>query len=197
MAQQKFKRRNFFISPRFQGGHMLSFVIFALVTAAAIFAIAGYLFLFEFDFFGAHRVRQEVISRRIFHDFLWILAAVAAVGLFRSLFTSHRVAGPIFRFKKTCRELEAGNLGVRVFLRKKDKLKDLKDAMNRALETICQGVSKDRDRRDEIASICEELKRSPGHDPGLDEKLGRMIELARGIGSSFVLPSDAEKCGGN
>ncbi len=190
MPQQKFKRRNYFIAPKFQGAHMASFAVFALITGAVIFAVALYLFLYEF---GPHRVSQQVISRRILYDFLWIIAAVAAVGLFRALFTSHRVAGPVFRFRRSCKDMAGGNLSLRIYLRKKDKMKDLMDDMNAALDSMCGFITKDREKGAEIGAICEELGKQSDRGPELDGRLARITELAREIGQAFTLPSDLEK----
>jgi methyl-accepting chemotaxis protein len=67
-----------------------------------------------------------------------ILAELFSVILvaFISLFVTHRIAGPVYRFEKVCEEVEAGRFDVRVRLREKDEFKDLADAFNQMLLTL-------------------------------------------------------------
>ncbi|MFC1504844.1 HAMP domain-containing protein [Spirochaetota bacterium] len=46
------------------------------------------------------------------------------------LFITHRIVGPIYRFKKTLNSMKDGDMSVRVILREKDEMQDLADAFN-------------------------------------------------------------------
>ena len=55
------------------------------------------------------------------------------------LFISHKMAGPIYRIKKTLLEASKGNVNIKELefrLRKRDELQDLVDALNKFLDKI-------------------------------------------------------------
>jgi len=47
------------------------------------------------------------------------------------LFYSHRMAGPIYRFKRVFEEVGRGNFNVQIYLRKNDEFKDLAESFNK------------------------------------------------------------------
>jgi len=47
-----------------------------------------------------------------------------------SAVVSHRMAGPVFKFEKSCATVAEGDLGHRVYLRKGDQLMELQDQFN-------------------------------------------------------------------
>ena len=49
---------------------------------------------------------------------------------------SHRIAGPVYRLKKSLDDAIAGDYSVRISLRKRDFLKDIADKMNQLLEAL-------------------------------------------------------------
>ena len=67
-----------------------------------------------------------------------ILAELFSVVIvaFISLFVTHRIAGPVYRFEKVCEEVEAGRLNIKVRLREKDEFKELADSFNTMLRTL-------------------------------------------------------------
>ena len=69
--------------------------------------------------------------------YIWISIAVvvALMGLY-SIFLSHRIAGPLYRFERTLQGVSQGNLSVRVQLRRHDELKDFGDQINQTLDLL-------------------------------------------------------------
>lgn len=59
-----------------------------------------------------------------------------------AVFLSHRIAGPLYRIKKTIQEVAAGDYSMRLRLRKTDELQDLADEINKLLEVLDQKNSK-------------------------------------------------------
>jgi signal transduction histidine kinase len=85
---------------------------------------------------------SSAIGRQVKSIQTWMLLnsliylAVAAVF---SIVLSHKVAGPIYRFETSIREmLESGDLSRRISLRKGDELQSLADLLNRLLERFSQ-----------------------------------------------------------
>ncbi|MCX5786829.1 MAG: methyl-accepting chemotaxis protein [Elusimicrobia bacterium] len=61
--------------------------------------------------------------------FMVIVLIVSAV-------ISHRMAGPIFKFEKSCATVAGGDLTHRVYLRKGDQLTDLQDQFNNMVKAV-------------------------------------------------------------
>ncbi len=71
----------------------------------------------------------EVLSKVNYHLWPRLFIFLILIGLL-SLFLSHRIAGPIYRFQKILREAEKGNLSTAVHLRKTDEFKELSRDFN-------------------------------------------------------------------
>lgn len=85
-----------------------------------------------------------------------------------SAVVSHRMAGPIFKFEKSCATVASGDLTHRVYLRKGDQLIELQDHFNGMMEAV-----------NEMAKQLESFKaEAAGKDPALKlkaEEISRKI----------------------
>lgn len=71
--------------------------------------------------------------------------ALLALGLgYMSIRHSHKLAGPVYRFKVTLRTATEGDLSVWTRLRRKDQLKDVASELNRLLETVGTNYVKEK-----------------------------------------------------
>ncbi|MDX9702540.1 MAG: methyl-accepting chemotaxis protein [Candidatus Auribacterota bacterium] len=66
-----------------------------------------------------------------------------AVITYTGIFSTHKVAGPIYRFKKHLASIKSGDFSVRTKLRKNDMLSDLADDFNQASEKIKLFIEED------------------------------------------------------
>ncbi len=135
MQQRTWRRRNYFIRKDFQGRFVLRFFL-AILIGALVFTVI-------LSIFSAHTmtVTYEDSALRLDRTpkalFLYVLRAYGVyilvlgvlVSVF-SLFLSHRIAGPLFRFERSVEEITKGNLAFRITLRKKDEGKELAGLMN-------------------------------------------------------------------
>lgn len=80
----------------------------------------------------AFRNILDEVHRKIFPKFLLILLFIA----WGSIFISHKIAGPLYRYQKILEELEKGNVGIRVNLRKSDEGKILAARFNQTLSAL-------------------------------------------------------------
>jgi len=69
-----------------------------------------------------------------------VLIVIATIVV--TLFTSHRIAGPLYRIEKDLEELVSGNLNKRFNLRKTDELKRITQSLNDMAEILKQDMSK-------------------------------------------------------
>lgn len=71
------------------------------------------------------------------HKRIWAgLFAVAVLAGIHTLFSSHRAAGPMYRFEDMVRELTGGNYSKRIRIRKKDEFKELEVLLNELAATL-------------------------------------------------------------
>ncbi|PKM92724.1 MAG: hypothetical protein CVU80_01855 [Elusimicrobia bacterium HGW-Elusimicrobia-4] len=71
------------------------------------------------------------------------LAVLLVIVFVIAIFVSHKFAGPIFKFERSCDTVAAGDLTYRVYLRSGDELIELRDKFNRMVSEIQKKVSAD------------------------------------------------------
>jgi len=104
--------------------------------------------------------------------YISILALAITFGL--SLFFSHYIAGPIYRFEKTLESMrDNGDLTLHVQLRKKDEFQETADLFNQALVSLRNKVKREREAVDaglekltklsnpDVNKIVAEIKSNP------------------------------------
>ncbi len=87
-----------------------------------------------------------------------VLVGVATIVV--TLFTSHRIFGPLYHLEKDVSRVAEGNLKVRFNLRPKDEMKDLAASLNEMVQALRNKVSEIKDALSEIEStpLSEETK---------------------------------------
>lgn len=135
------KRRNYFIDKKFQSNFILRFCFLVVVTGTLIMAIL-------YAMAGKANTVSFVNSRVVVQntaDFLFPLLiqtfviSTMVVGLATiviTLFISHRIAGPLYRFKKVLRSLGEGNFSLPCKIRRKDALQDVALAFNDMIANV-------------------------------------------------------------
>lgn len=135
MTETNNKRRIYFIEKKFQGNFILKFC--GLVAAGALLTI-GILYFLSQKSTTVSIVDSRVVVRTT-SDFLLplliqtvvivsILIALATIVI--TLFVSHKIAGPLYHFKKTMKELEDGNFSSDFRIRCLDQLQVLAESFN-------------------------------------------------------------------
>jgi len=172
--QKANKRRNYFIDKDFQARFIMKFCL--LVVLAGIIT-TGILY-----FVGKKSTTVAIVnSRVIVHstaDFLLpiliqtVLAVMVILGLAAIIVTllfSHKIAGPLYRFKKAIQGVKLGNLTANFNLRNYDQLKDLSDEVNAMIDNT-------REKVDSIKADVANLKAKKGNISEQDiEELGKKI----------------------
>ena len=75
-----------------------------------------------------------------------------------SIFLSHRIAGPVYRFEKSVRAISSGDLSFQIKLRKTDELKDLADDINKMIGNLRSMVEEDKKIIKEVISVSDEIQ---------------------------------------
>lgn len=127
-----YKRRRYFIDKQLQTKYLvmtlLLLVVYTLLFAAVLF-VPHILSLSS----GETLAEQTSAARTLLtlHTSVWpALGVVILVMSTLSIFITHKIAGPVYRFKKVLAEISGGNLDISVKLRAGDDLKDLAEEFN-------------------------------------------------------------------
>ena len=106
------------------------------------------------------------------------IALYLGLMLLISLYVSHRFAGPIFRFEKSCQSLSSGDLTHRVSLRTGDELMELQEEFNEMAGALQALVQKDRNLAQRLSERLEEVvKRLPADAPAREDLKSLKLEL--------------------
>lgn len=134
------KRRNYFIDKKFQSNFILRFCLLVMATGAFIMTI---LYIMAGRANTVSFVNSRVVVQNT-ADFLFPLlvqtfvVSTIAVGLATiiiTLFISHRIAGPLYRFKKVLDSLCEGDFSLSCKIRRKDALQDVAAAFNNMIDS--------------------------------------------------------------
>jgi methyl-accepting chemotaxis protein len=135
MNQSGYKRRNFFINKEFQGKYIFNY--FLLVT------IGSLVFIGVFSFFSSNTlsivydnyhlqlgVTPEILFKKILSTQWLFVVFGGGIVILVTLFLTHRVAGPFYRFEKSFDEMIEGDISNKIVLRQKDEGKELAHKIN-------------------------------------------------------------------
>jgi signal transduction histidine kinase len=130
-----YKRRTYFIEKKFQSRFIMKFCFLVMLSGGITI---GLVYLFSQEATTVAIVNSRVMVRST-ADFMLplllqtvaiavVLTGLATVGV--TLFVSHRIAGPLYRFKKVAESLEKGDFSRGFVLRTHDELQDVAESMN-------------------------------------------------------------------
>ncbi|MDD5089507.1 MAG: HAMP domain-containing protein [Candidatus Wallbacteria bacterium] len=129
---------------------------------------------------------------KINSDLMVRVPAFAILLSFASLFISHRIAGPIYRFEQSAKTISSGDLTMRVKLRKGDELQSLADCFNQMAENLETLVGTDRNAISQIIQVIKIIPvelRSPdipeSRKSEIVAELIKVVENLKSITCSF------------
>ncbi|MCX5704366.1 MAG: hypothetical protein NT066_07770 [Candidatus Omnitrophica bacterium] len=171
MMEQKFqnRRRNYFIKKKFQRDFMLKFC--GLVIAGSIISGAIIFMMSKSTLTTAFENSRLVIKSTA--DFIMpavclssvvVVILVGLATIMITLFTSHKIAGPLYRMEQDVKEVSRGNLKIRFNLRHSDELKGMAEsleAMARQLQsklTVIKNALLELESADNMPAAKEILK---------------------------------------
>jgi methyl-accepting chemotaxis protein len=107
------------------------------------------------------RRQQEVFktildntNKQLMPKFLFLVILIA----WGSIYLSHKIAGPLYRFEISLQELEKGNMGVRIHLRESDEAQFLGSQFNKTAQSLDMSFSRLKNILNENAENPERLK---------------------------------------
>jgi len=179
MTYPSFRRRRFLVMPRFQIGLALRVSFFVLLYSAAL----GFLIFspMQQELTGAVPFdKQAWVADQILELHFRVWPGIALVGIlvgFHTIFTSHRIAGPIYRIDQVIRAITAGDYSQRIRLRRTDRWQEFAGAVNALGEQLDQRSSESLSL---LRQAQETLKKAQeGSIP--EEVRNRLKESLRGL----------------
>ena len=173
MDQFQNRRRNYYIDKKFQTYFILKFCVLVLVGSF----ISGFIIYamskstVTTTFVNSRLAIQSTADYILPAVFLASLVVIAIIGIATiavTLFTSHKIAGPLYRMDKDLQEVMNGNLKLRFNLRIGDEIKPLAASLDLMTQTL-------RARIDEMKKCVGELE-SRALNTELKEKLAKLKE---------------------
>ncbi|MFQ5801537.1 MAG: hypothetical protein ACE5JQ_01410 [Candidatus Methylomirabilales bacterium] len=160
MAKRPYKRRQVLID-RFQYQllliNLLYFFAILLIFSAALFLPL----IIQLESKTLSLSEQEVVASQFLslHARVWPALLIAFL-LFaiHSIFVSHRIAGPLMRFRNTFKAIAAGDLSGRVTLRKHDYLGNEADNLNEMIAGLGTKIKGIKIQHREMRAVLSALK---------------------------------------
>jgi methyl-accepting chemotaxis protein len=135
------KRRNYFIDKGFQGMFILKF---CLIVICSSLLTAGIMY-----FLGRKSTTVSILDSRVvvlgtanfllpllIQTALVVLVIVGIATIAVTLFFSHKIAGPLYRFRKVIEALGEGDFSLHFRIRDYDQLQNLGKELNAMIENI-------------------------------------------------------------
>ena len=165
-----YKRRTYYLGRSFQPrlfGRLFFLIALQAVVITLFFLYEGRGTLTTGYQGDALRIEKTMSFFLVNFVFIAVIVGLAMgiVSILTFLFFSHRIAGPLVNLRASLEGIAAGDLTVRVRLRKKDELKEVAEALNRFTEAM--------DRQ--IGRIKKETHEASSQDPAkVQAALGRL-----------------------
>lgn len=122
------------------------------------------------------------------HARLWPALFIVLVLLaFHSVLISHRIAGPLYRFRSVLRAVAEGDLSVWVKIRPTDYLTQEADLLNETIGALRQKISGIEEQSTALRAAFSDLKRTleGGSGKGTDETFDELARLMEHLGTSL------------
>lgn len=159
-----FKRRNYFINKELQGKYIFKY--FLLVALGSI------LFSMIFSFFSSNTLSivydnyhlkigttPGILLTKILSTQWFFIVIGGGVTIVFTLFLTHRIAGPFYRFEKTLDAMNKKDLSQIIILRQKDEGKDLAEKINGFNVMLSSDLEQMLRNAEEINIYCEKADR--------------------------------------
>lgn len=156
---QRFQRKTVLVKRALQLKY-IGMVFLSVLVASMIVGGDVYYSLMRVMLTECPSVTDRVVQ---FNTVLMVKVALyLGLMLLISLYVSHRFAGPIYRFEKSCQSLSTGDLTHRVSLRTGDELMELQEEFNGMAASLQALLQKDRNLAHRLSERVEEIaKRLP------------------------------------
>lgn len=140
----QFKRRTIFIKKKLQ----LRYMALILLSVLSGLLIIAYELTFTLnEVFDRYPVLLQPLYDHfpsLAYSFIYKLLIYLIFVVLISAVLSHKMAGPVYRFEQTCKDIAKGDFSKRVHLRKGDQLTELQDEFNKMMDRVEEEIKKNK-----------------------------------------------------
>jgi len=167
------RRKRLFVDKKLQMGMSLYLIGFVYMYLLLFALLANFGAIKTVVFGGTDATYIEAVTRlQIFVEvFVIPLVATFVCMCLHGIVFSHRLAGPLYRFKQTLRKIQEGDLADDISLRKDDYFQDLCDEVNGMIGQLRGDLIHFRKASQELAEQGEALAASGSLPPEDQAKL--------------------------
>jgi hypothetical protein len=188
-----FRRRRYLLDKPFQFQMLvltLGYIIFFALAISVTLFLPPVMVLLSRDP-DSVRAAESTIQLVYLHQRLWpvLFMSLFAFGL-HSIYTTHKMAGPLYRIRRTLETIKTGKIPKPIHLRKGDFFQGEADLLNETLGVISTRVSEMNAIHDGLVdgiAECREALRE-----GRTEEAGRLLEALQEKGRSSRATSRLE-----
>jgi methyl-accepting chemotaxis protein len=181
------KRKNYFISPRFQLKYSLLIAclgaLVAVVTGCIIIAYLNQaMAFFSMPAFANLPTLQEMLERKLSHTIIslgGLLLIQFILFLIVGLYITHRICGPIFVLERNLRKIIKGIYSEKMVIRKKDEFQAIPKVFNRMVDKLQSKVQEDIAFLSLVETELEELEQQKKLSKETIENLSKIKTQAR------------------
>ncbi len=146
MEKVKNRRRNYYIKKKFQRNFILKFcalvVLGSVISGAILYALSSATVTTTFENSRLTiKSTADYILPMVFLASVFVVIIVGIATIFITLFTSHRIAGPLYRMEKDVGEVASGKLNTRFNLRTGDEIKPLALSLDKMAQVMKDRVA--------------------------------------------------------
>lgn len=173
------RRKNYFIKKAFQLKFLSGFIILIvleslLITSLFMYASNNTLTTgYSNSTLRVENTPSFFLVSLIFITLITVIG-IGMAGMIIFILLSHRIAGPLYRFEKSLKDLEAGDLTRRINLRRTDQLAELNKGMNTLMESMDGRIGGIKKNLSDIEAIL-----SKRDDPELIAKVKSKFDIIK------------------
>ena len=152
MENHENRRKNYYIKKEFQRSFILKFCLLVLI-GSSLSGVIIYLMskaTVTTSFENLHlviRSTADYILPAVFLSSVVVIIVTGAATIFITLFTSHKIAGPLYRIEQDIREVASGNLEQEFNLRQGDEIRPIAKGLSIMVHFL----------RDEVNSLKKDI----------------------------------------
>ncbi|MFQ5560687.1 MAG: hypothetical protein ACE5FU_08895 [Nitrospinota bacterium] len=185
-----------FIEKKTKYGFALTFCLVLLFSSLAAAVVLYFMYSGKLTsgYSGAFLTLLEIkefltVSIVLTVLFQWVVVSVLTLLL--TLFVSHKVAGPVYRFEQSLLKMKNGDRSENLYkIRAPDQVQPLSQALNEMSSAVAFKTGKIQNRTSEITHICGKISKSIAGDSSEDV---RFIELSQEISRLKQVTAEAKE----
>ncbi len=163
MAKKTFKRKKILVDKEFQA----KFVFNVYLAIVIMVILLGILIVYMSSQEMTGSVYSKITTIRSTNQIILPLVLKISIGVLIIAFIfvgikflkfSHKIAGPMFRFKRTLQSIKEGDLTTYIKFRKKDELQDVALLLSETIKELNRRITKIRKNTDSLGTLLKKNK---------------------------------------